>query len=54
MHPGTEVDVTVQGAAVRVTRATAGGSQGNRVVEPLRGRARTGLSTNEIMALTRE
>jgi AbrB family looped-hinge helix DNA binding protein len=51
--PGTEVEFRVDGDSVRLTRAENGG-RGRSIVERLRGRATSGLSTDEIMALTRE
>lgn len=52
--PGTEVDFTRDGDALRLTRAKHSPGRGRTVVERLRGRATSGLSTEEIMALTRE
>ena len=52
--PGTEVDFSRDGDAVRLTRAKHAHGRGSGIVERLRGRATTGLSTEEIMALTRE
>jgi AbrB family looped-hinge helix DNA binding protein len=51
--PGTEVEFRVDGDGVRLTRAENGGGRGPTVIERLRGRATSGLSTDEIMALTR-
>jgi antitoxin PrlF len=50
--PGTEVEFDVDGDAVRLARAKNG--RGRAIVRGLRGRATGGLSTEEIMALTRE
>lgn len=52
--PGTDVDFVRDGDAVRLTRAKHSYSRGRTIVEQLRGRATNGLSTEEIMALTRE
>ena len=53
--PDTEVDFVVEDGAVRLVRAErAGRGRGERAVALLRGRARVGLSTDEILALTRE
>jgi AbrB family looped-hinge helix DNA binding protein len=52
--PGTEVEIVVDGGAARIVRARDGRGRGQTVVERLRGRATSGLSTDEIMALTRE
>ena len=51
--PGTEVEFDVDGEAVRLTRAPDAGGRGRAIVDRLRGRATSGLSTEEIMALTR-
>jgi antitoxin PrlF len=51
--PGTEVEFEVDGDAVRLTRVKDG-RRGRAIVGELRGRATGGLSTEEIMALTRE
>lgn len=51
--PGAEVVFSVEGGAVVIRKAPGPGGRGRRVVEGLRGRADTGLSTDEIMALTR-
>ncbi|MGH3679766.1 MAG: AbrB/MazE/SpoVT family DNA-binding domain-containing protein [Natronosporangium sp.] len=53
--PDTEVEFVVDGETVRLTRAEpSGASRGQRVVARLRGRARTGMTTEEILALTRQ
>jgi AbrB family looped-hinge helix DNA binding protein len=52
--PGTEVDFARDGDAVRLTRAKNSRGRGQTIVERLRGRATGGLSTDEIMAFTRE
>lgn len=52
--PGTEVEFLVDGDAVRLSRAENGGARGRTVVARLRGRSTSRLSTDEIMALTRE
>lgn len=55
LRPHTEVVFEVEGDAVRLRRAPSQPhARGNRVVDRLRGRATTGLSTKEIMALTRD
>jgi AbrB family looped-hinge helix DNA binding protein len=53
MLPGTEVEFQVDGNTVRIIPA-ARGTRGERIVEHLRGRATVSMSTDEIMALTRE
>jgi AbrB family looped-hinge helix DNA binding protein len=53
--PDTEVEFVVEDAGVRLVRAEhAGRSRGDRVVGRLRGRAQTGMTTDEILALTRD
>jgi len=53
--PDTEVEFVVEGDTVRVVRATRqGDTRGDRVVRRLRGRAVSHLTTDEILALTRE
>ena len=53
--PDTEVDFVVDGDVVKVVRATRqGDTRGERVVRQLRGRAVSHMTTDEILALTRE
>jgi antitoxin PrlF len=53
--PDTEVDFVVDGDTVRIVRAAKPGlSRGDRVVRRLRGRAVARMTTDEILALTRE
>ena len=51
--PGTDVEFEVDGNTVRLVPRLEG-SRGSRVIGHLRGRATVGMSTDEIMALTRE
>jgi AbrB family looped-hinge helix DNA binding protein len=52
--PNTEVRFEVEGNAVRILREEKpAGSRGQRLIERMRGRATSGMSTEEIMALTR-
>ena len=51
--PNTEVRFEVDGNTVRIVREERQSSRGQRLVEMMRGRARSGMSTDEIMALTR-
>jgi AbrB family looped-hinge helix DNA binding protein len=53
--PQTEVEFEFDGEVVRIIRAKAGqsGGRGARLVAYLRGRGDVALSTDEIMALTR-
>ena len=55
--PHTEVEFELAGdhARIRKAKRTAGeGSRGSRLLEALRGTADTRMSTDQIMALTRE
>ena len=52
--PHTEVRFEVEGDVVRIIRVDSPtGGRGRKLLERLRGRATSGLSTEEIMALTR-
>jgi antitoxin PrlF len=51
--PGTEVRFLDDGDEVRLVKATGARSRGRAIVERMRGRATTRLTTDEIMALTR-
>jgi AbrB family looped-hinge helix DNA binding protein len=51
--PGTEVEFVDDGEEVRLVKAEGGRRRGRALVERMRGRADTRLSTDEIMALTR-
>lgn len=54
--PRTEVEVELDGKVVHIRRARGSGQggRGARVVAHLRGRGDVGLSTDDIMALTRD
>ncbi len=51
--PGTEVAFVDDGETVRRVKAEGASQRGRALVEGMRGRARTRLTTDEIMALTR-
>jgi AbrB family looped-hinge helix DNA binding protein len=51
--PNTEVDFDTDGDTVTIRKAGGVKRRGQRIVEHLRGRATTRMSTDEIMALTR-
>jgi AbrB family looped-hinge helix DNA binding protein len=52
--PNTEVRFEVEGNTVRILREERSpGSRGKRLLERMQGKATSGLSTEEIMALTR-
>lgn len=53
--PHTEVRFEIEGTAVRLIRIEQPGEgRGDRLIRQLAGRATTRMSTDEIMALTRE
>jgi AbrB family looped-hinge helix DNA binding protein len=53
--PDTEVEFVVDDDTVKIVRAAqVGNTRGDRVVRRLRGRAVSHLTTDEILALTRE
>jgi AbrB family looped-hinge helix DNA binding protein len=53
--PDTEVEFVVENGMVRLVRSEGPGSgRGERLVARLRGRGRAGMTTDEILALTRE
>lgn len=53
--PETEVEFVVQDDVVQIRRVEqAGRTRGDRVVARLRGRAGRGMTTDEILALTRQ
>lgn len=52
LHPNTEVTFTISRGVVMLKKATAG-DRGRRLVEMMRGKATAGLTTDQIMALTR-
>lgn len=51
--PNTEVDFDTDGDTVTIRKAGGVRRRGHRIVEHLRGRATTRMTTDEIMALTR-
>ncbi|GAA1096837.1 AbrB/MazE/SpoVT family DNA-binding domain-containing protein [Nocardiopsis exhalans] len=53
LNPGDEVEFVLEGNGARVVRAATVPSRGKRLVERLRGKATTTMTTDEIMALTR-
>ena len=52
LFPNTEVEFDVVGDSVRIRKAKKQ-SRGRQIVDRLRGTGTTGLTTDEIMALTR-
>jgi AbrB family looped-hinge helix DNA binding protein len=53
LHPGSMVEFDVDGETVRIRKSGDGAGRGRPLVEYMRGRASSDLSTDEIMALTR-
>jgi AbrB family looped-hinge helix DNA binding protein len=53
--PNTEVDFTIDGDGVRITKAARTGKRsiGRELVEHMRGRATVKITTDELMRLTR-
>jgi AbrB family looped-hinge helix DNA binding protein len=53
--PNSEVEFAVEGSAVRIRKARGGRKpgRGRSIVEHLRGKATSGLTTDQIMSLTR-
>ena len=51
--PDTEVEFTLAGNGVVLTKARRGVRRGQRIVAHLRGRGTVRMSTDEILALTR-
>jgi len=54
IQPGSVVEFELQDEAVVIRKRRDGGGRGTALVERLRGAATSGLSTDEIMRLTRE
>lgn len=54
MLPQTEVEFVVEGNTVILRPVQGGSGRGKRIVDALRGRATIRMTTDEIMALTRE
>jgi len=51
--PHTEVEFEIDGDAVRIRPARRSTSRGDALIARMRGTASTGLTTDQIMALTR-
>lgn len=52
--PHSEVVFEIDGNAVRITRAEASRGRGSTLIARMRGTATSGLTTDEILALTRD
>jgi antitoxin PrlF len=53
IHPGAEVRFVADGDGIRITKSSDS-DRGRALIARMRGRANGGMSTDEIMALTRE
>jgi AbrB family looped-hinge helix DNA binding protein len=51
--PYTEVEFEIEGDSVKIRKARRGARRGSDLIERMRGRGATRLSTDEILALTR-
>ncbi|MBI2779304.1 MAG: AbrB/MazE/SpoVT family DNA-binding domain-containing protein [Gammaproteobacteria bacterium] len=52
--PDTEVEFSIENNAVVLRKAGKASVRGKRLIQAMRGKATTRMSTDEIMALTRE
>lgn len=53
IYPGAEVDFIIEGNTVKIIQTKKALQPGKSIVERLRGKASVGMTTDEIMALTR-
>lgn len=53
LHEGDEVDVVEDGATLRIVRVEPSSTRGQRLVQRMRGRASTTMSTDELLDLLR-
>ncbi|MBI2204947.1 MAG: AbrB/MazE/SpoVT family DNA-binding domain-containing protein [Candidatus Rokubacteria bacterium] len=53
LRPNTEVTFTMHRGVVILKKAATTRSRGDRLIESMRGRATAGMSTDQILALTR-
>ena len=53
LHEGDEVDVIEEGGTLRIVRAEASQTRGQRLTARMRGRATTSMTTDELMELLR-
>ena len=54
LQAGTEVQFAVDGDSVRITKAREAEGRGRTLIARLRGSGTTAMTTDEILALTRE
>lgn len=53
-RPGDEVEVIEDGPTLRIVHSSPAATKGERIVDSMRGRATTTLSTDELMSLLRD
>lgn len=53
LHEGDEVDVIEDGNTLRIVRAKASPTRGERLARRMRGRASTSMSTDQLLGLLR-
>lgn len=53
LHEGDEVDVIEDGNTLRIVRVEASSTRGERLARRMRGRATTGMSTDQLLDLLR-
>lgn len=54
LHEGDEVEVVEDGDTLRIVRADAHQTRGQRLVRRMRGKATTTMSTDQLLGLLRE
>lgn len=53
LHEGDELDVVEEGDTLRIMRVEAGQTRGQRLVQRMRGRSTTTMSTDQLLELLR-
>lgn len=54
LHPGDEVDVVEDAGTLRIVRIEGSRSRGDRLVQGMRGRATTTMTTDQLLRLLRD
>lgn len=54
LHEGDEVDVVEDGDTLRIVRVEGSRTRGQRLVQAMRARATTTMSTDELMSMLRD
>lgn len=54
LHEGDELDVVDENGELRIVRSAASLTRGQRLVQKMRGRATTSMSTEELLRLLRD